>query len=60
MKSFSNETLNFLSRKFWASYVLDLPRNFEMKEVWALENHLNVNMVFYSSLFTKVQLYIGT
>ena len=24
MKSFSNETLNFFFRKFWASYILDL------------------------------------
>ena len=47
MKSFSNETLNSFFRKFWASYILDLPktvrallilpqkstRNFEMKEL---------------------------
>ena len=26
MKSFSNETLNFFFRKFWASYMLDLAK----------------------------------
>ena len=25
-KSFSNETLNFFFRKFWASYILDLAK----------------------------------
>ena len=33
MKSFSNETLNFPFRIFWASYVLDPARNFEVKEL---------------------------
>ena len=56
MKSFSNETLNFLFRKFWASYVLDLARNFEVKDLYAL---VNENMVLSSSLFTEVHLYIG-
>ena len=56
MKSFSNETLNFFSRKFWASYILDLAktvlvlrmlwqksiRNFGIRELWALENSVLV------------------
>ena len=47
MESFSNETLTFFLRKFWASYIFDLAktaralrilsrkstRNFEIKEV---------------------------
>ena len=56
MKSFSNETLNFLFRKFRASYVLDLARNFEVKDLYAL---VNENMVLCSSLFTEEHLYIG-
>ena len=32
MKFFCNETLNFLFRKFWVSYILDLA-----KTVWALQ-----------------------
>ena len=50
MKSFSNEKLNFLFRKLWASYIWDLARNFEVKEFWALENHININMILCSSL----------
>ena len=58
MKSFFMETLNFLFRKFWASYVLDLAQtmwalqilsqkfslNFWVKELWTLENHVIVNV----------------
>ena len=68
MESFSNETLNFFFRKFWASYILDLAktvralrilsqkstRNFGIKELWALENHVLVNMLLCSSHFTEV------
>ena len=68
MKSFSTETLNFSFRKFLASYVFDLAKimwtllilsqksswNFRMKEFWALENHVPVNMLLWSSHFTEV------
>ena len=68
MKSFSNETLNFFFRKFWVSYILDLAKtvralrilsqkstgNFGIKELWALENHILVNMLLCSSHFTEV------
>ena len=68
MKSFSNETLNFFFRKFCFSYFLDLAktvwalrilsqkftRNFVIKELWALENHVLVNMLLCSSHFTEV------
>ena len=67
-KSFSNETLNFFFRKFWASYILDLAktvwalrilsqkftRNFVIKGFWAQENHVLVNMLLFSSHFTEV------
>ena len=74
LKSFSNET-NFFFRKFWASYILDLAktvralrilskkstRNFGIKELWALENHVLVNMLLCSSHFTDVHyVYIDT
>ena len=69
MKSFSNEALNFLFRKFWASSVLDpaqtiwglqiLPQksslNFWMKEFWKpLENHLLMNMLLCTSHYSEV------
>ena len=68
MKFFSNETLNFFFKKFWASCILDLTetvrtlrilsqkslRNFGIKELWALENHVLANMLLYSSHFTEV------
>ena len=68
MKSFSNETLNFLFRKFWASYILDLvkivkalrilshksTKNLGINELWALENHVLVNVLLWSSHFTEV------
>ena len=75
MKSFFDETLNFFFRKFWASYILDLAktvralqilwekftRNFGIKELWALENHILVNMLLWSSHFTEGHyVYIGT
>ena len=63
MKSFSNETLNLFFKKLWASYILDLAktvwalrilsqkfsRNFGMKELWALENHVFANILLCSS-----------
>ena len=70
MKSFSNETLNFFFRKFCFSYFLDLAKtvwalrilsqNSVIKELWALENHVLVNMLLYSSdySFTEVTLSI--
>ena len=33
-------------------------RNFQMKELWALENHTLVNMLYCSSYITKVHLSI--
>ena len=68
MKYFSNETPNFFFRKFWASYILDLAKtvkalrilsqkstgNFEIKELWAMENHVLVNILLCSSHFTDV------
>ena len=75
VKSFSNETLNVFFRKFCSSYILDLAktvwvlqilsqkstRNFGMKELWAMGNHVLVNMLLYSSHFTEVhEVYIGT
>ena len=68
MKSFSNETLNFSIRKFCFSYILDLAktvwalrillqkftRNAIINELWALENHVLVNILLCSSHFTEV------
>ena len=68
MKSFSNETLILLFRKFWAPYILDLVKtvgalqilsqkpikNFGIKELRALENHVLVNMLLWSSHFTEI------
>ena len=68
MKSFSNETLNFFFRKFLVSYILDLAktvralrilaqkssRNFGIKELQALENHILVNMLLCTSHFTEM------
>ena len=68
MKSFSNETLNFFFRKFCFSYILDLAktvwalrillqkftRNAIINELWALENHVLVNILLCSSHFTEV------
>ena len=68
MKSFSNETLNFFFGKFWVSCILDLAktilalrilpqkftRNFIIKELRALENHILVNMLLCSSHSTEV------
>ena len=41
MKYFSNETLIFFYRKFWASYVLDLAKN-----VRALHKYLDVDIIY--------------
>ena len=68
MKSFSNETLNIFFRKLCFSYILDLAKpvwalrilsqkftkNFVKKELWALENHVLVNMLLCSSHFTEI------
>ena len=68
IKSFSNETINLFFRKFWASSILDLAksvraprilsqkstRNYGMKEILALENHVLVDELLCSSHFTKV------
>ena len=68
MKSFFNETLIFFLRKFWVFYILDLvktvralrilshksTKNFGINELWALENHVVVNMLLWSSHFTEV------
>ena len=67
MKSFSNEALNLFLRKFWASYILDLAttvwalqillqkstRNFGIKELGALENHVIANMLLCSVISQK-------
>ena len=54
----------FFFRKFCFSYILDLAktawalritRNFVIKEFWALENHVLLNMLLCSSHFTEVQ-----
>ena len=72
MKSSSNETLNFSFRKFCFSYILDLAkilwalrilsqkvtRNVVIKEFWALENQVLVNMLLCSSLLQRVILSI--
>ena len=60
----------FFFRKFCFSYILDLAktawalritRNIVIKEFWALENHVLVNMLLCSSHCTEVQeVYIGT
>ena len=61
LKSFSNETLNSFFIKFCFSYILDLAktvwalhifsqkftRNFVIKELWILENHIRQNMYFW-------------
>ena len=75
INTFSNETLNFLFRKFCFSCILDLTktvwalrillqiftRSFVIKEFWALENHVLVNMLLWSSHFIEVHwVYIGT
>ena len=68
MNSFSNETLNFFFKKFWASYILDLSknvralqilsqkstRNFGIKIFCALENYVLVNRLLCSSHFIEV------
>ena len=68
MKSFSNKTLNFFFRKFCFSYIFDraktvwaqrilsqkFTRNFVIEELWALENHVLVNVFLCSSHFTEV------
>ena len=61
--------LHFFLRKFWASsYILDLAKtvcalrilpqkfngNFGIKELWALENHVLVNMLLWSCKYTSV------
>ena len=67
MKSFSNETV-FFFRKFCFSYILDFAKtvwalqillqkftgNFAIKELWAMENHVLVNMLLCYSRFTEV------
>ena len=71
MKFFYNETLIFFFRKFCTSYILDLARNVRalrillqkstrIKELWALENHVLVNILLCSSHFTEIhQIYIN-
>ena len=68
MKSSSNETLIFFFRKFCFSYILDLAqiawalqifshklaRNFVMKEFWALQNQVVVNMLIFSNHFKEL------
>ena len=67
MKSFSDEILNFFFRKFWVSYILDIPKtvlalqllsqkatsNFGIKELRGLKNHAPVNLLLCSSHFTE-------
>ena len=59
MRTFSNGTLNFFFGKFCFAYILDLlnflTRNFVIKELPALENHVFVNMLLCSSDFTEVR-----
>ena len=74
MKTFSNETLRFSSESsvcptFWILPKLceffescrSFTRNFVIKELWALENHVLVNILLCSSHFTEGHLvYIRT
>ena len=68
MKYFFNEALNIFFKKVWASCILGVAetawtlqillqkstRNFGLKELWVLENHLLANMLLCSSHFTEV------
>ena len=72
MKSFFNETLNFLFRKFWACYVLDFAQtvwtlemllqksslNSGMKELWALELLSTYCRVSYIYYIIYIYIYI--
>ena len=63
-----NWNIVFFFIKLWVSYNLNLAetewtrrilaqkaiRNFRMKELWALENHVYLNMLLYCTHFTEV------